>query len=246
VNPTNKLAKKAKGVAQLRDALKMQDRTGNVGRIERRLADLPEEMPVGVREVALVTVYAREQAFAFKPVMRALKTLSKLKSWSKEFLVADGEVTRWFSWKDAPLRRYKSFKDFYAKELEKTWGSWERLQQIYRELVAGKLTHDEASRAVYGTHGGDRRSAGFQDSNAILKIGRGRAYTLARLDRDRRDLAVKVRAGQMTANAAAIKAGFRKPTFTVRADVDGVVRMIKRRFSLDERLKIAKQLVEGD
>jgi hypothetical protein len=37
------------------------------------------------------------------------------------------------------------------------------------------------------------------------------AHWLARLDRDQRDeLAAKVRAGEMSANAAAIEAGFRK------------------------------------
>lgn len=44
---------------------------------------------------------------------------------------------------------------------------------------------------------------------------RGRAYILARLDRDGyAALAAKVRAGKMSANAAAIEAGFRKPPAT--------------------------------
>jgi hypothetical protein len=48
-----------------------------------------------------------------------------------------------------------------------------------------------------------------KDSNTT--IGRGCAYILARLDRDgHAELAAKVRAGKMSANAAAIEAGFRK------------------------------------
>jgi hypothetical protein len=43
------------------------------------------------------------------------------------------------------------------------------------------------------------------------------AYWLARLDRDRPDLATLVRAGTMSANAAAIRAGFRKPALRVVA-----------------------------
>jgi hypothetical protein len=44
-------------------------------------------------------------------------------------------------------------------------------------------------------------------------LGRGRAYVLARLDRDRPDLAAMVRVKKLTANRAAIMAGFRrKPT----------------------------------
>jgi hypothetical protein len=41
-------------------------------------------------------------------------------------------------------------------------------------------------------------------------IGRGRAYILARLDRDRPDLATRVRTEELSANAAAIEAGFKK------------------------------------
>jgi hypothetical protein len=44
----------------------------------------------------------------------------------------------------------------------------------------------------------------------ISHYGTNTAYTLARLDRDRPDLAAQVRAGELSANAAAIKAGWRK------------------------------------
>ncbi len=62
-----------------------------------------------------------------------------------------------------------------------------------------------------GKHGGDRRSDAVKDQgcNATLKRGT-RAYTLARLKRDRPDLAQKVIDGELSAHAAAIKAGFRK------------------------------------
>ncbi len=40
--------------------------------------------------------------------------------------------------------------------------------------------------------------------------GNSRAYTLDRLDRERPDLAQRVERGEMSANAAAIEAGFRK------------------------------------
>ena len=49
----------------------------------------------------------------------------------------------------------------------------------------------------------------------VERIGRGREYILARLDRDgHAALAAKVRAGKLSANAAAIKAGFRNPPAT--------------------------------
>ena len=62
-------------------------------------------------------------------------------------------------------------------------------------------------------HGGDRRSEkarADQACNTRLKYGT-RAYWLARLDRDgHTELAAKVRAGKLTANAAAEEIGYRK------------------------------------
>jgi hypothetical protein len=66
---------------------------------------------------------------------------------------------------------------------------------------------------VLGQRGGDRRSVAFKDQsdNVTLKErGNARAYVLARLDRDRPDLAERVRADELSANAAAIEAGWRK------------------------------------
>ena len=67
------------------------------------------------------------------------------------------------------------------------------------------------AQCVLGLHGGDRKNekAKNQDRNPTL-IGRGRDYDIARLERDRPDLAARVRANELSANAAAIEAGFRK------------------------------------
>ena len=50
------------------------------------------------------------------------------------------------------------------------------------------------------------------DNITIIKDGRGtsRSYTVSRLERERPDLFAKVDAGEMSANTAAIEAGFRK------------------------------------
>ena len=64
-----------------------------------------------------------------------------------------------------------------------------------------------------GEHGGDRKSEKVKDrvGNARLKGNGSIERILARLDRDQKsELATKVRNGEMSANAAAIKAGFRK------------------------------------
>ena len=55
-----------------------------------------------------------------------------------------------------------------------------------------------------------RPRKGSEKSDVTTFIGRGRNYNVARLDRDRPDLSARVHAGTMTANAAAVEAGFRK------------------------------------
>lgn len=65
-------------------------------------------------------------------------------------------------------------------------------------------------------HGGDRRSEGGKDQgNAATLNGRGVDYVVARLKRDDPALAEQVINGAMTANAAARKAGIRKPRIVV-------------------------------
>jgi hypothetical protein len=65
--------------------------------------------------------------------------------------------------------------------------------------------------------------------------GNSRSGTLDRLHREHRKLYDQVIAGELTANAAAIEAGFRKPTASVPVDTaEHAVAALNRRFSLDE------------
>jgi hypothetical protein len=74
------------------------------------------------------------------------------------------------------------------------------------------------------------------------KQGNSRAYTLDRLKRERPELYALVGAGELTANAAAIQAGFRPRTFTVRADPASAAATLRRRFTPEEVATIAKLL----
>jgi hypothetical protein len=62
-----------------------------------------------------------------------------------------------------------------------------------------------------GRRGTNQHTVGVGNTKSISRGGTTAAYILARLDRDGfTELAAKVRAGELSANAAAIKAGFRK------------------------------------
>lgn len=200
------------------------------GVVPRALDEMPKFVHhKGAKEIAVLTVAAREQAFTFKPVMEALKVLeSGGIDWSLDYLVAhdlidDSIRGPSFSWRDSPWRRYSSFEDFYHQELEAIWGKWEELQHTYARIVRGEISDDEGRKIVLHGHGGDRRSeqakadqVGPHEDVSKLKPSEAntKAHWLARLDQSteptHHDLAAKVRAHTMTATAAAIEAGFRK------------------------------------
>ena len=66
-------------------------------------------------------------------------------------------------------------------------------------------------------------------------------YTLKRLKRDHPELANAVINGELSANAAAIQAGFRKPSITINPDPESAASAIRRKFG-DE---FAHQLAEA-
>ena len=68
------------------------------------------------------------------------------------------------------------------------------------------------------------------------------AYFLARLDRDRPDLAVRVRNRDLTANAAAIEAGFRKPQLTLPDNLEDAAAALLRRWGPGGARRIARLL----
>ena len=64
---------------------------------------------------------------------------------------------------------------------------------------------------------------------------RGATYTCRRLLRDRPDLFERVKAGELSPNAAAIEAGFRKKQISVPVgDAEACVRRLKKHYTLEE------------
>ena len=68
--------------------------------------------------------------------------------------------------------------------------------------------------------------------------GNSKAYTLSRLERESPELFDSVCSGELSANAAAIKAGFRQKTVTVCAtDVDRAVTTLLKHYSREELIE---------
>lgn len=85
------------------------------------------------------------------------------------------------------------------------------------KIAEGDEDLTDALNGVLLGHGGDRRSPAFKNDNVMLESDQGnaRSYALRRLRKDRPDLHAQVLAGEVTANRAMVKAGFRPKTISV-------------------------------
>ena len=75
---------------------------------------------------------------------------------------------------------------------------------------------------------------GFDRRNDLTIVrGNSLPYVLRRLQRDHPALAERVVKGELSANAAAIEAGFRKRTIRVPDDADAAIDALVRRFGIE-------------
>jgi hypothetical protein len=131
---------------------------------------------------------------AFDLVPTALANVITEKQWQKQ--------------KDKSGNPFSSFESFVAHEL------WWGLESSIDDLLAYCRKRDDVQRLIKGEvgaaakHGVNQHSGG--GDNVTSSRGNNPTYTLRRLKRDRPDLAEKVISGDLSANAAAIEAGFRK------------------------------------
>ena len=139
----------------------------------------------------------------------------------------------WFGRKDEDGQPFSSFEAFVTYVLP------QGLESSIDDLRAYCRKRPEVDRLIraevdpepaHGRHGRGRPAPNRVD-NVNSKGGNKSTYALKRLKRDRPDLFRKVVDGKLSANAAAIEAGFRRKTFTVPADVDGAAQALRRRFS---------------
>lgn len=119
-------------------------------------------------------------------------------------------------------------------------GRDEELKQRVQGLLDGEVD-------PLPSPGGDRRSADFQGSDTTSKrsiepAGRGAKYVVARLKRDRPDLAERVVSGELTANAAARQAGIRKPR-VVLTSPESIAAALRRHLGPDDIAHLIRLLL---
>ena len=96
------------------------------------------------------------------------------------------------------------------------WGqNPDKIQAVIQDDAEALALFREAMVEV---HGGDRKSANIKTDIVSLDTvehGNSKSYTVSRLKRDRPDLFERVVAGELSANKAAIEAGFRRKPTTI-------------------------------
>ena len=112
----------------------------------------------------------------------------------------------------------------------------------WRVLVALVREYDESLATEIQAHVNSGKFRPTKDESGVNNIntseppkGTSEAYTLNRLRRDAPELFEQVKQGELSPNAAAIQAGFRKPTRTIPIDTpDAAVRALLRVFTADQ------------
>ena len=141
----------------------------------------------------------------------------------------------WADRTDKNGQPFTSFQSFVEHRM------WQGLELTMSRLIRYCEDDEEAVRLIRGEvpaanncggNGANQYSKASEskvDNVNIAKGGGNKAdYTLARLKRDRPDLAKDVIDGTMSPNAAAIKAGFRKRKVQIEPTPEAVQRMLDK------------------
>jgi len=157
-----------------------------------------------------------------------LKKIIQSKAWERR--VTHGQIVE-----------LNSLRELITEQPIRGWGEDPRkVEAVIKDDPECLTMYREAMK---GQEGGDKTSkeptcnniTGDSQPNAIT--GTSKSYTLSRLERESPELFDSVCSGELSANAAAIKAGFRKKTFTVPAgDAASAVRSVLRHYSKKEIL----------
>jgi hypothetical protein len=166
--------------------------------------------------------------------------------------------------------KFKKFAEFIAALPLEGLGS--DIKTLRRLCADDPEALDELEKAIQGKDGASEGNkyalksytAGYKEDNNITTFdniqgssadkpnkydtaptGTSEAAALRRLRKSAPKLHEKVIAGEMSANAAMVKAGFRPKTFTVPVDIEKAARVLVRNFNgdVDELIQAIQRLI---
>lgn len=161
--------------------------------------------------------------------------------------VVDGDLWRKFR-SPAGIEEHRSFEEFVRKPNPGGLGTTIKfLKDLCR---SNTLALNAIERATERGPGGDKRSESYRKTIVDnIHVGRpdgtSKSAALRRLRKERPDLHAQVLANELSAHGAAVKAGFRPKTFTVRADDPEKIAATLRRQLPEDILKQVINHLEG-
>jgi len=161
------------------------------------------------------------QTVSHLKLMFQLAELS-VKDW--EAAVADAQQHKIYD-RIPPEKPYDSMDALLTAEIGETTAT-----SVVAVTARQPMTHAEA-----GQRGG-RGNKATGNTNSFNDKGNTVEHHLGRLERDRPDLYRQVLDGALTANAAAVEAGFRTRTISVPLDPERAASILVRRFKQEGRL----------
>lgn len=171
---------------------------------------------------------------ALEDVPALFKRLMAEEAW-REFVTPRGKVVH-----------HERFASFLATPPTEGIGA---SVELFRRIIADDPEAlDLFDRAMQRKDGGDRRSADFSVDNINAEprpTGTSKDYALRKLRKDAPELHAEVLAGNLSAHAAMVKAGFRRKTRTIRLDdADSAAKTIRKHMPLEARQRLARLLLE--
>ena len=176
--------------------------------------------------------------------VRLQYTFEKVEEYGIEKLIAVlRDLLKYEPWNSVPKDRPCKRADVYYEGV--TGKPWRVLVALVREYDESLATEIQA-HVHPGNPGRPSKADEVIDiSDNVTNIperGNSEAYTLNRLRRAAPELFEQVKQGDISANAAAIQAGFRRPTKTIPIDTPAsAVRALLRVFSAEEIIDAAQR-----
>jgi hypothetical protein len=110
------------------------------------------------------------------------------------------------------------------------------------ELILREVPEVANQGAPVGSRNAAKDKPENKPDNIRFNYGTNPTYTLARLRRDRPDLAEKVVTGEVSANAAAIEAGFRKKTIAIPDDENAAAEFLIKKWGEARAVRLADRI----
>ena len=155
------------------------------------------------------------------------------------------------AWKTFVTRRgelveHERFADFVTTP--PTAGIGATVELVRRIVADDKEALDLLDQALKESSKQGERTDIFDNVQEVCApTGNSESAALRRLRKDVPELHAEVLAGNLSAHAAMVRAGFRPKTFTVRADsADSTARTLRKHMSPDALARLASLLTEDD